>query len=414
MTVEASRRPHVVVFYTVAGGGHVAAAKALRDVLEATGAYRVTLVNPYAELVPHLDLWKRLSGRSSEDIYNQTIIREGKTGLFCLGYYAGVVLNLRMTHQKARAVIADHLETQAPDLVISVIPMPNRIFFDALADYKARGPGRDHAQSAVLITDWTEYGRHIWFPKGRDYFAICGTEDAYRRATSYKSLAGRVYRTQGLLLKPSFQGGPPPDKAAAKAALGLDPDLPVVCVLYGGQGSWRMRDIAVTLGEMAPTAQVVFLCGHHQELTETLGATSWPFPSRVLGFTDQVPSYLGASDIFVGKPGPGSVSEALSYGLALLVDRTMALPQEAPVVTWIRRSDAGASFKGMKDFRRGMTDLLARVARGEASVKPRPNTASAEIAGIVDHILKRELTSSPTLIRPDVGKRRPWTTSTSA
>lgn len=389
MTGEPLRRAHVVVFYTVAGGGHVAAANALRDILEATGAYRVTLVNPYAELVPHLDLWKRLSGRASEDIYNDTIIREGKTGLFCLGYYAGVVLNLRMIHGKARAAMAAYLETQEPDLVISVIPMPNRIIFDALADYKARAPGRDHARAAVLITDWTEFGRHIWFPKGNDYAAICGTDDAYRRATSYKGLAGRVYRTQGLLLKPSFLGGPPADKAGAKAALGLDPKLPAICVLYGAQGSWRMRDIGAALAEMALEAQVVFLCGHHQELAADLRARRWPFPTRVLGFTDEVPSYLGAADIFVGKPGPGSVSEALSYGLTLMVDRTMALPQEVPVVAWIRRARAGASFKGTKDFQRGMTELLARAARGEAPAQARPNTASAEIAGIVSAILER-------------------------
>ncbi len=384
---QAAARTHVVVFYTVAGGGHVAAANALRDILEATGDYRVTLVNPYADLVPHLDLWGRLTGRSSEEIYNQTIIREGKTGLFCLGYYAGVVLNLRMVHAKAQAVIGAYLEEQAPDLVISVIPMPNRIIFDALRDYKARGSGRDHARAAVLITDWTEYGRHIWFPKGDDYAAICGTEDAYRRARSYKALAGRVHRTQGLLLKPSFSAGPPPDKAAAKAALGLDPARPVICMLYGGQGSWRMRDMGAALAEMKPDAQVVFLCGHHRELATALEAEDWPFPARALGFTDQVPAYLGASDIFVGKPGPASVSEALSFGLYMMLDRTMALPQETPVLSWVRRAGAGVPFKGAADFRRGLADLLALVKQGGGHPEARANTASAEIPAIIAAIL---------------------------
>lgn len=389
MTPDATGRAHVVVFYTVAGGGHVAAANALRDVLEATGAYRVTLVNPYAELVPHLDLWGGLTGRSSEDIYNQTIIGEGRTGLFCLGYYAGVVLNLRLTHRKAQAAIGAYLEAQAPDLVVSVIPMPNRIIFDALQDYKGAGPGRDHARAAVLMTDWTEYGRHIWFPKGSDYFAICGTEDGHRRATSYKALAGRVFRTQGLLLKPSFQAGPPADKAAAKAALGLRPDRPVICMLYGGQGSWRMRDMAAALGGMAPDADVVFLCGHHRKLAAALTATDWPFPARVLGFTEDVPLYLGAADIFVGKPGPASVSEALSYGVHLMLDRTMALPQETPVLNWVRRSGAGVSFKGARDFQRGMARLLARVEQGVEQPQAHPNTASAEMAGVIAAILGR-------------------------
>lgn len=381
-------RTHVIVFYTVAGGGHIAAAKALRDVLEATGAYRVTLVNPYAELVPHLDLWARLSGRSSEDIYNQSIIRDGKTGLYCLGYYAGVLVNLRTTHHKSRVVVAGYLEAQKPDLVISVMPMANRIIFDALQDYRARSVDRAHARAAVLITDWTEYGRHVWFPEGGDYAAICGTEDAYRRACSYKALAGRVFRTQGLLLSPSFQGGPPTDKAAAKQALGLSPDRPVICVLYGGQGSWRMKSVAEALRDMGPDAQVVFLCGHHRDLADELKRTRWPFPSRVLGFTDQVAAYLGAADVFVGKPGPGNVSEALSYGLYLMLDRTMALPQEAPVLKWVTKAGAGASFKGPRDFQRGIANLLTQMEKGVGRPQARPNTASLEIPGVVASILE--------------------------
>lgn len=383
-----TNRTHVVVFYTVAGGGHVAAATALKEILEATGSYRVTLVNPYVDLVPHLDLWRRLTGRTSEDIYNHSIIRDGRTGLYCLGYYAGVLLNFRLVHRAAQRSIADYLEDQKPDLVISVLPMSNRIIFDAVQDYRDRAADRTHARNAVLITDWTEYGRHIWFPKGNDYVAICGTEDAYRRATSYKALAGRVFRTQGLLLKPSFRAGPPTDKAAAKAALGLAPDKPVICMLYGAHGGWRMREMAMGLRDMSPDAQVLFLCGHNRDLADALDRTEWPFPTRVVGFTSDVPRYLAASDIFVGKPGPGGVSEALSFGLYLLLDRTMALPQEAPVLTWVKRTARGASFRGQKDFRCGVERLLTRIAQGAKGPQAHPNTASAEIPGIIEAILK--------------------------
>lgn len=390
MTPGTRRPAHVVVFYTVAGGGHIAAAKALREVLEATGRYRVTLVNPYVDLVPHLDLWAKLTGRSSEDIYNQSVIGDGRTGLYCLIYYAGVLVNLRTIHRKAQAVVAGYLEAQKPDLVVSVLPMSNRIIFDALQDYRARSPDRGHARAAVLITDWTEYGRHIWFPKGSDYVAICGTEDAYRRAVRYGNLAGRVFRINGLLLKPSFRSGPPEDRAAAKRALGLDPGRPVICMLYGAQGSWRMKQMAQALQEMEVDSQVVFLCGHHRDLAAELESTAWSFPARVLGFTDQVPAYLGAADIFVGKPGPGSVSEAMSYGLYLMLDRRLALPQETPVLKWVKRSGIGASFKGVGDFQRGINDLLGHLERGVGRPQARPNTASREIEGIVASILERQ------------------------
>ncbi|GEO80575.1 glycosyltransferase family protein [Pararhodospirillum oryzae] len=381
-------RKHVVVFYTVAGGGHVAAANALKEILEGTGGYRVTLVNPYVELVADLDLWQRFTGRTGEEIYNESIIRDGKTGLYCLGFYAGGILNLRLTHRAAQRRVAAWLEEQKPDLVISVIPLSNRIVFDALNDYRRQSPGRAAVPGVVLITDWTEYGRHIWFPRGADYFAICGTGEAYRRANRYPSLSGRVFRTQGLLLKPSFQGGPPEDKAAAKAALGLTPDKPVICMLYGAHGGWRMRDMALALKDLAPDAQVLFLCGHNQDLATALAATDWPFPTQVVGFTREVPRYLGASDLFIGKPGPGGVSEALSYGLSLLLDRTMGLPQEAPVVQWVERTGAGASFRGPREFLDRVHRLLTQLTQGINPPKPHPNTASLEIPGIIGAILE--------------------------
>ena len=368
----------------------MAAANALKDILEATERYRVTLVNPYAELMPHMDLWARLTGRASEDIYNQSIIREGKTGLYCLTYYAGILLNFRLAYRKGRQILAAYFEAQKPDMVISVLPMLNRIIFDAVQDYRGGNPRRAKVRSAVLITDWTEYGRHIWFPKGRDYHAICGTEDAFRRADGYAALSGRVWRTQGLLLKPSFQAGPPQDKAAAKIAMGLAPDRPVICMLYGAQGGWRMQEMALSLREAPPDAQLLFLCGHNSDLATSLAKTAWPFPTRVVGFTDQVPLYLGASDIFVGKPGPGSVSEALAYGLYLLLDRKMALPQEAPVLKWVKRASAGASFRGRRDFRHGVSMLLARMATEENRAPVHANTASAEIGAIVAAILGTE------------------------
>ena len=59
----AGRTCHVVVVYTDAGGGHRATGEALRDILAAKGGYRVTLVNAYQEVLPHLDLFARYTSR---------------------------------------------------------------------------------------------------------------------------------------------------------------------------------------------------------------------------------------------------------------------------------------------------------------------------------------------------------------
>ena len=66
-----SDKAHVVVIYTDAGGGHKATAEALREVLERTGAYRVTLVNPYREIFPEVDVFRRWTRWDGEAVYNE-------------------------------------------------------------------------------------------------------------------------------------------------------------------------------------------------------------------------------------------------------------------------------------------------------------------------------------------------------
>jgi 1,2-diacylglycerol 3-beta-galactosyltransferase len=386
---------HVVVIYTDAGGGHRAAAQALREILESEGQYRVTLVNPYVELMPDMDLFHRLTGHRAEAFYNETILRNGHTGLVCWIYYMIVLINFRLSRRPGRRVFLDYFKRVRPDMVVTDLPMLNGVIMSALADYRAQNAGAESTSGVVLITDWTEISRQVWFPRGGGYHAICGTEDAYGQASRVAGLEGKVHRTHGLLLKPAFLAGRPTDRKAAREALGLAPNKPVVCLLYGSGGGRRMREIGLNLRNAPPHSptdiQVLFLCGRDADLAKDFSAIDWPFPVRVVGFTDEVPRYLGVSDIFVGKPGPGCVSEALAMGLSLLLDRTMALPQEKPVLRWLKRSEAGLTFSRIAEFRRLLDCQLAQIqARSEAETIAHPNSAAAEIPGIFADILRRD------------------------
>lgn len=52
-------------------------------------------------------------------------------------------------------------------------------------------------------------------------------------------------------------------------------------------------------------------------------------PHAVLDFTSEVPRRMAAADYFIGKPGPGAVSEALHCGLPVVTFRNAwTMPQE--------------------------------------------------------------------------------------
>src|SRR5579864_3354973 len=49
-----------------------------------------------------------------------------------------------------------------------------------------------------------------------------------------------------------------------------------------------------------------------------------------------------SSPIFIGKPGPGSISEALTMGLPVIVERNAwTLPQERYNAEWVREKQVG-------------------------------------------------------------------------
>ena len=379
-------RRHVVVVYTDAGGGHRATAEALRDILAAAGGYRITLVNAYQEVLPHLDLFARYTSRDVEETYNELILRRGRTGLFCLGFYVCAVLNVLLLGKSGRQAFAALWERTRPDLVVSVLPVINQRMLDSLDAYR---DGR--VPFAVLMTDWAEMNRHVWFPRGDRYHAITGTDHCHRQLVRYRHPARRLFAMSGLLTRPIFLEPPPPDIAAARRDLGLDPERPVACMLYGGYGSWRMLELAEALRSDPPDAQVVFLCGRNQALAAALSAADLPYAAVVKGFTRKVDRYMAVSDVFVGKTGPLSISEALAFGLPLLIDRNNVLPQEHAVLKWIARTRTGEVFSTPGQFARALRTLLANrpSVRDPGPGAAGSNQAARQIPGIIAEILRQ-------------------------
>ena len=66
----------------------------------------------------------------------------------------------------------------------------------------------------------------------------------------------------------------------------------------------------------------------------------------------------------------------------------MALPQEKPVLRWLKKSGAGRAFTSLAEFHRALAGLLDRHRTGEPPAHP--NTAAAELPAIIAGILDRD------------------------
>jgi UDP-N-acetylglucosamine:LPS N-acetylglucosamine transferase len=149
------------------------------------------------------------------------------------------------------------------------------------------------------------------------------------------------------------------DRASEKKRLGLDPDRPTGIVLFGGHGSRVMVDIARRLDRSKADVQLILICGHNRKLADELKKLKTRKPMLVEGFTANVEHYMALGDFFIGKPGPGSISEALHFHLPVIVEcNARTLPQERFNAEWVTQMGYGIVVKSFKEIASSVERLL--------------------------------------------------------
>ncbi len=123
----------------------------------------------------------------------------------------------------------------------------------------------------------------------------------------------------GIPIDPIF--AKPIDRAAVCATYGLNPSQPILLLSAGALGVSPAEFIVQRLKEhLRPEAQVIVICGRDEALVQRVRADVGDSPRfKVLGFTDRMHELMKISDLFIGKPGGLTTSEALACGLPLAI-----------------------------------------------------------------------------------------------
>ncbi len=347
-----------------AGGGHRAAALALEQAIHQQGRpWTVRRVN-LTEVLDPTALFRRTLGFEPEDLYNKRLA----TG-FTLGLAQELRLlqaGIRLAHGPMLQRLAAHWRSTRPDLVVSLVPNFNRVLHDSLA---AARPG---VPFVTVMTDMADHPPAFWAEPGTAQHLVCGTAHAAAQALAAGLPPRRVHRVSGMLLRPEFHAPPATDRRLERAMVGLDADTPVGLVMFGGTGSRVMLRIARAL----PETPLTLICGRNEALAAALRAQPARAPRIVVGFTAEVQRWMRRADFFIGKPGPGSLSEAVSQGLPVITTRNAwTMPQERWNTEWVREHGLGLvirRFVGVADtdgvhgavaaLRRELPAFRARVA----------------------------------------------------
>jgi 1,2-diacylglycerol 3-beta-galactosyltransferase len=375
--------PIVDLVYFNAGGGHRAAATALENVLaQQRPDWTVRLMN-LQEVLDSIDVFRKLTTIRLEDIYN-LILEKGWTlgSAQMLQFMHGVI---RMLHPIQVKMLVRHWSETQPDMVVSLVPNFNRAMFDALKKARPAAP------YVTILTDIADYPPHFWIEKQPQDF-ICGSDKAVEQAFALGHPKDRVHQTSGMILRPNFYEPLQIDRNAMRRDLGLKEDLPTGIVLFGGKGSPRMVDIAERLQKLEAPFQMIAICGKNAPLVLRLRSVAQrsKFPIHVEGFTPDIPKFMHLADFLIGKPGPGSISEAVAMGLPVIVERNAwTLPQERYNTEWVEEREVGIVLKSFSDVLSGVSRLAAELPRFQQNARAIRNRAIFEIPEILARILER-------------------------
>lgn len=374
--------PVIDFIFFDAGGGHRSAANALKSVIEEQHRpWTVRLVN-LQEVLDALDIFRKVTGIRLEDVYN-LMLAKGWT----LGSAQGLKLMhgiIRLYHRPQVRMLIEHWKRTKPDMVVSLVPNFNRAMYQAIQKVNPDIP------YVTVLTDMADWPPHFWMEKQPQQFIVCGTPKATDQARQMGFDKDRIFSTSGMILRPKFYEPITTSQREGRVKLGLDPDVPTGIVLFGGQGSSVMVEIAERLGRSGLKLQLIMICGRNTRLADRLRALKLDIRMHVEGFTSEVPSFMHLSDFMIGKPGPGSISEAMAMKLPVIVERNaFTLPQERYNSEWVEEREVGMVLANFRAIADAVAKLIepSTLQRYQANAASIHNRAVYEIPDILNQIL---------------------------
>lgn len=333
----------VLILTASYGSGHNEAARSLAAAFTARGIETV-VVDHFRELV------HPLFERASRALY-LALLRRARLvwgAAYALGDWlpSDSPFAFGMT-RVGMSRLAARLDALQPDAVVSVHATP-AVAMSALA-----GEGRRLPPHTTVVTDFVAHSQ--WIARGIDRYCVATEEVGHEFVA--RGIPRERVRVTGVPIRPEFAAAV--DPVAARPALGLRPDAPVILAMAGSHGSvGRLPEIVQALARLPRPAQGIVVAGHDAELAERLRALAAGTSIRVLGYVDDVRTLMAAADVLVTKAGGMTLAEALAAELPLLFHGSLP-GQERRNERYAARAGIALAARSPRELRRLLERALA-------------------------------------------------------
>lgn len=216
--------------------------------------------------------------------------------------------------------LAGYLQASRPDTIVATHATPAGL----MAHLAARGGLT--VPTVGVVTDFVVH--RLWVYSEIGTYCVAG--ETMRDFLAASGVPRERSAATGIPVDARFSA--PLDGAAAKAALGLQAETPVVLIMGGGVGLMPMADIVAALEGLETPLQLIAVAGRNEALRQQLAALTGELRHCTLmplGFADNVHELMAAADLLVSKPGGLTAAEALTRGLPMVIFRPIPGVEEA-------------------------------------------------------------------------------------
>ncbi len=225
------------------------------------------------------------------------------------------------------------ISTVQPDVIVSIHPLLNHVTLRALQELPF------HIPFITVVTDLVSL-HYSWFAPGADAY-IVPTERAREIYVERGFKPARAHML-GMPIDPKFTL-PTESKAELQRKLGLEPGIPVVLLVGGGDGAGGLRSSVQAISQARLPVQLLIVTGRNTRLYMHLQRVraSLRVPAKIFGFVHNMPEMMRASDVIITKAGPGTICEALACGLPIILSAFVP-GQEEGNVAFVTENQVGA------------------------------------------------------------------------
>lgn len=330
----------IIIFYASYGGGHLSAAKSIKEHLEKN----------YNDVnVEMIDCMKYISN-ALEKITTGAYKEMAKKlpslwGHIYMNSQKGPLGHISSRANKIMAIKLKNLILEkSPDCIISTHP-----FSSQMVSYLKR-KGKINCKLATILTDFASHEQWLVGHEFTDLFFV-SNDNMEKELIDFGVEKSKIHVTGIPMSERFFEKF---DRVKVCSEFNLDPSKNVILFFGGGEfglGKDRTTQVFRSLISNATNYQIVAIAGKNEKMKEcfenTAAELNVPEHIKILGFTNMVPELMSISNLVITKPGGLTTTESLASHLPIIIinpipgqeEQNAEFLEKHKVGVWIRNTD---------------------------------------------------------------------------